>query len=133
MQILPKTIFDIQGIGLAPSILRLLYLVLNTFPVELTSKEFLLSSKRLIIAISCTLFLFSLMIWNHLGFFLDDLLFPDWRAQVIDSPLFIVGNARSGTTWLHRLISLDDKTFTTMQTWEIGKGPAASHTLSEAS
>lgn len=36
------------------------------------------------------------------------------------TPIFIVGNARSGTTWLHRLLtSLFEKQFTTLHTWEI--------------
>lgn len=42
----------------------------------------------------------------------------------MESPLFIVGNARSGTTWLHRLITADSNRFTTMRTWEIIFAPS---------
>jgi omega-hydroxy-beta-dihydromenaquinone-9 sulfotransferase len=60
------------------------------------------------------------MAWNHLGFLLDDIFFPNWRSQQITTPIFIVGNARSGTTWLHRLLtSIFEKQFTTVHTWEI--------------
>jgi omega-hydroxy-beta-dihydromenaquinone-9 sulfotransferase len=42
---------------------------------------------------------------------LDDALYPEWRAQPIDEPVFIIGNPRSGTTMLHRLVSMDEDTF----------------------
>lgn len=42
---------------------------------------------------------------------LDDLLFPEWREQSIDAPVFVIGNPRSGTTMLHRLLSLDEANF----------------------
>lgn len=35
---------------------------------------------------------------------LDHILYPRHRAQVIDRPVFIIGNPRSGTTFLHRLL-----------------------------
>jgi omega-hydroxy-beta-dihydromenaquinone-9 sulfotransferase len=42
---------------------------------------------------------------------LDDVLYPEWREQPIDEPVFIIGNPRSGTTMLHRLVSMDEATF----------------------
>jgi hypothetical protein len=60
----------------------------------------------------------TLIVWNHLGFLIDDLLFSRWENVVIYQPLFIIGNARSGTTLMHKLIS-DNKNFTTMKLWEI--------------
>ena len=61
------------------------------------------------------------MVWNHLGLFLDEILFPNWKDEKIVQPLFIVGNARSGTTFLHRLLTQADnnKVFTTIRTWEL--------------
>jgi hypothetical protein len=59
------------------------------------------------------------IIWNHIGFFLDDLLYPDWNHQIIHCPLFIVGNPRSGTTLFHRLLSQNEMVFTSMKLWEI--------------
>jgi omega-hydroxy-beta-dihydromenaquinone-9 sulfotransferase len=35
---------------------------------------------------------------------LDHLFYPRHRNQVIDRPIFIIGNPRSGTTFLHRLL-----------------------------
>lgn len=42
--------------------------------------------------------------------YLDDLLFPGYRAQRI-KPLFIVGQPRSGTTLMHRTLAADEETF----------------------
>src|SRR5690606_25242196 len=42
---------------------------------------------------------------------LDDVLYPEWRDQPIGEPVFIIGNPRSGTTMLHRLVSMDEQTF----------------------
>src|SRR6201995_5278706 len=35
---------------------------------------------------------------------LDHLFYPRHRKQSIDRPIFIIGNPRSGTTFLHRLL-----------------------------
>ena len=35
---------------------------------------------------------------------LDHLVYPRYRKQAIDRPIFIIGNPRSGTTFLHRLL-----------------------------
>jgi hypothetical protein len=42
---------------------------------------------------------------------LDDTLFPAYRTRRVESPVFIVANPRSGTTFLHRLMSLDTQFF----------------------
>ena len=42
---------------------------------------------------------------------LDHLFFPAYKKQKIVSPIYIIGNPRSGTTFTHRLIS-KDKRFT---------------------
>jgi hypothetical protein len=49
---------------------------------------------------------------------LDDVLFPGWRDQPIEEPVFIFANARSGTTLLHRLMSLDEERFTYSRLYE---------------
>lgn len=61
---------------------------------------------------------------TRLCFLLDDVLFPSYRKQEIKAPVFIVGNPRSGTTFLHRLLARDDENFTWMQTWEILLAPS---------
>ena len=43
--------------------------------------------------------------------FIDDRLWPEIAHQPIDQPVFLFANARSGTTFLHRLMSLDEDRF----------------------
>lgn len=45
------------------------------------------------------------------GFRADDVLYPEWEAQRVEQPVFIFANGRSGTTMLHRLMSLDEEHF----------------------
>ena len=47
-------------------------------------------------------------------FALDDILFPAYKNHPIEKPLFILGNLRSGSTFLHRLLSRDTETFTSL-------------------
>jgi hypothetical protein len=56
---------------------------------------------------------------NALCLQLDRLLFPAYRKVWIEKPLFIVGNARSGTTLFHRLLCEDEERFVYFRTWEI--------------
>jgi hypothetical protein len=65
---------------------------------------------------------FELLTWLHL--LLDGLLFPGYRRVEVAAPLFIVGNFRSGTTFLHRLLALDRDRFCTMQMWEVLFAPS---------
>ena len=64
----------------------------------------------------------SLMHWFF--FFLDDILFPGHKTQPIEKPLFILGNLRSGSTFLHRLLSRDSATFTSLTIWDIYLTPS---------
>jgi hypothetical protein len=57
-------------------------------------------------------------------FFLDDILFPGYRKQPIEKPLFLLGNLRSGSTFLHRLLSRDSETFTSLTIWDIYLTPS---------
>ena len=57
-------------------------------------------------------------------FLLDDILFPGHKSQKIEKPLFILGNLRSGSTFLHRLLSRDSETFTSLTTWDIYLTPS---------
>ena len=50
---------------------------------------------------------------------LDDILYPDHKNTQIKEPVFIIGNPRSGTTHMHRLLALDTKRFYFFKTWEI--------------
>ncbi len=64
----------------------------------------------------------SLIYWLLLR--LDDLLFPGHKTQPIEKPLFILGNLRSGSTFLHRLLSRDSETFTSLTIWDIYLAPS---------
>ena len=61
--------------------------------------------------------IWSLFTW--LCFLLDDLIFPGYKKQAVEKPLFILGNFRSGSTFVHRLLSRDSATFTSLRTWDI--------------
>ena len=111
--------FEINGLDLFSSLRRFYHFFILVLIAELHSKDFRMSGKRIVLLTGLFFILPALMIWNHVGFFLDDILYPDWKEQIVRKPLFIVGNARSGTTWFHRLIALDERTFSTFRTWEI--------------
>ncbi len=40
---------------------------------------------------------------------LDHILYPDFKNQEVRAPIYIIGNPRSGTTFSHRLLALDDQ------------------------
>lgn len=56
---------------------------------------------------------------HTLFFLLDYLFFPRLWSQQVDSPVFIVGHARSGTTLMHRLMSADGTRFSYFLYWEM--------------
>ena len=60
--------------------------------------------------------------WICLG--LDNLLFPAYKTQPVEKPLFIISNYRSGSTFLHRLLSQDKTNFTSMRTWDMYLTPS---------
>lgn len=61
---------------------------------------------------------------HRLGFLIDDLIFREYREIEIRSPVFIVGAARSGSTFFHRLLAEDKETFTCTRLWEINRAPS---------
>ena len=63
-----------------------------------------------------------LLIWS--GFFLDEVFFPAYQEKKISQPVFIIGNPRSGTTFLQRLLARDRHNFLSMRTWEIFAAPS---------
>lgn len=59
------------------------------------------------------IFLFFLNQFIHLIFrLIDEIFFSGYRRVKINKPVFIIANPRSGTTYLHRMISQDDDRFT---------------------
>ncbi|MEQ3723843.1 sulfotransferase [Alcanivorax sp.] len=60
---------------------------------------------------------------NGIGLGLDYLLFPAFRRVAVRQPLFVTGVPRSGTTFLHRLLAMDER-FTTTALWELLFAPS---------
>lgn len=83
-----------------------------------------LTTKRLgILLLAFVIFVpIELMIWT--GFYLDELLFRRFRQVDIGEVIFIIGNPRSGTTFLHRLLARDSGNYLSMMTWEIFLAPS---------
>ena len=86
--------------------------------------HFQLSPRRVLVLIIFYVLFPVVEISNWLGFLLDDILFPRYREQKLKNPVFVVGNYRSGTTFLHRLLAKDRRTFTAMEGWEIFIAPS---------
>ena len=61
-----------------------------------------------------------------LCFALDHLFFPGFRRVEIRSPLFILGNFRSGSTFLYRRLARDSEAFAAFSTREIYVTPSVS-------
>ncbi len=75
--------------------------------------------KRLAIQLT---FLLAITLWaafNTVFLLLDYLFCPQFRKVEIRRPVFIVGNARSGTTFFHRLLCSDEKRFVHFRMWEL--------------
>ncbi len=85
-------------------------------PGRLTPKRFLV---LLFIFLMYPFWYFSI----RLAYAMDKLFFPEHQAQEIEQPIFIVGNFRSGTTLLHRMLAKDQR-FTGMKSWEIYLAPS---------
>jgi len=129
--------FAISGSSLLSSLARFLYIYIGSVYIEFFTTAgrtaFTPSVKRVLVLLGLLAAIPCLMAWNHLGMLLDDMLFPLWREAEVKSPLFIVGNARSGTTFLHRLLMEQKQVqaqkqtqqgqvrteFTSLRTWEI--------------
>jgi hypothetical protein len=56
--------------------------------------------------------LFHLLLYtfNQSGWILDEIFYRRWRTARVESPVFILGHQRSGTTYLHRLLASDNNT-----------------------
>jgi hypothetical protein len=63
---------------------------------------------------------------SWLGFAWDDIFYKDYRQQKLAQPVFIIGNPRSGTTYLHRLLARDANNFSYIRMWEVIFAPSIS-------
>jgi hypothetical protein len=67
--------------------------------------------KRFFIGIAYLLVIFIVSSVNIISRLLDELLFPNYKNIKIKQPVFIISNPRSGTTFLHRLMCLDEEKY----------------------
>ncbi|MFN2268542.1 MAG: sulfotransferase [Desulfonatronovibrio sp.] len=65
---------------------------------------------------------FQLIHWFFLA--LDRIFFPEFMNINVEKPLFILGVPRSGTTHLHRVMSMDTGRFTVFKLWQVLFAPA---------
>ncbi len=79
--------------------------------------------RRALVASAFVLFV-PLELIVHTALFADELLYGRYRRRVVREPVFITGNPRSGTTFLHRLLAEDTQRFSTMRMWEILFAPS---------
>ena len=56
--------------------------------------------------------------FTNLTLFLDNIFFPQYRKVEVKNPVFIIGHPRSGTTFLHRLLTQTND-FAVFQLWHI--------------
>ena len=61
---------------------------------------------------------------NRIFLFLDNFFFRAYKKVKIKKPLFIVGIPRSGTTYIHNVISKNSSIFTTFSLWELIFAPS---------
>lgn len=59
-----------------------------------------------------------------ISFALDNILYPQFRTQQVKEPFFVIGNFRSGSTLLQRLLAQDQKNFLAFKTWEFMYAPS---------
>lgn len=67
--------------------------------------------------------LLALQLVHWVGFLLDEVLFRGYRRIEIEEPLFVVGLPRSGTSFLQRVLALDERR-TTMRLWQLVLAPS---------
>lgn len=82
-----------------------------------------LSPKRFLINLFIFLFWPAWMLSMRIAYLFDNLFYPDHQYQSVNEPVFIVGNFRSGTTFLHRLLTKDDQS-TSFTSWELYLAPS---------
>jgi omega-hydroxy-beta-dihydromenaquinone-9 sulfotransferase len=78
-----------------------------------------LTRKRVIFLFLFYTFWPAMLIVTWTCFLIDDVIFPGYKKQPVEKPLFILGNFRTGSTFLHRLLWRDASTFTTLRICDI--------------
>lgn len=50
---------------------------------------------------------------------IDEVFFGGYKKQSLNGPIQVIGNPRSGTTFLHRVLARDEETFVTTRLWQM--------------
>ena len=66
---------------------------------------------RLFVSLWVAVLFMSARLVTAFGRTLDNVFFPKYREQKIEKPIFVFANPRSGTTLMHRLLSMDTERF----------------------
>jgi hypothetical protein len=77
------------------------------------------AGRRIFIILSFLIIYPPFLIINRIGFLLDLIFYRGYRYQKIEMPLHIMGNPRSGTTFLFNLFCLDETNFTYFSFYDI--------------
>lgn len=56
--------------------------------------------------------------FTHFTLWLDQFFFPQYRKISVEAPIFIIGNPRSGTSFLHRQLTQTQE-FAAFETWQL--------------
>jgi len=83
-----------------------------------------LTLKRAAVLLIAFILYSSVELVTWLGFLLDEIFFRAYREVQIKEPVYIIGNPRSGTTFLQRLLARDEATFVSMRMWEMILAPS---------
>lgn len=59
-----------------------------------------------------------MLLFNSITLFLDNIFFPEYRKVKIEKPIFIISHPRSGSTFLHRLLT-QTREFAVFEFWQI--------------
>ena len=87
-------------------------------------KHFRLTPKRIGVLLIFYVLFPMIEVFAWAGLLLDEIVYPDYHKQKIMKPVFVIGNYRSGTTFLHRLLAMDKRSFTAMAGWEVFVAPS---------
>jgi hypothetical protein len=104
--------------------LRLLFQQIGESLAKSANTPARLTPKRLAFLLYFFPLITILRLSSWLGFAWDDIFYKDYKNQKLSQPVFIIGNPRSGTTFLHRLMARDEANFSYMRMWEILFAPS---------
>ncbi len=83
-----------------------------------------LTKKRVLFLLGFYTVFLPVQLVNGFFFLLDYVLFPGFRQVEVREPVFIVGNPRSGSTHLLRVLAQDQETFASAKLWELLLAPS---------